>query len=233
MDDDAKRYIALLRKIASLAASSSVGHAHAKRLAELYGESYDERVDIRELDLARWHQSAYLLGTLELRDHDLLAPLLTPANRNVFKNVANALSFATNRNFLQPLQAIESSELSMEFEQQVAKDIGTWWKNYLNAHPGGDWIPAVVSGFIEAGYKVTIDLRSAETQRELLRALDNDAKHIRYNACRLFNHIHGTTFDIERFFLSDKYALSPFDPSSKSWEYQRRVIDYWKRRLGQ
>src|SRR5262249_50675529 len=85
---------------AESAAQGGLGRHHAKTLRKLYDENKAKRSQDPEFGLALWHQSAYLLGTLDLRDEAVLSLFLDPKHGDAFNNVMSALSFASNRDFL-------------------------------------------------------------------------------------------------------------------------------------
>jgi len=210
---------------------SGIGHSHALELRNIYNEEKKRPNRNPDIGLILWHQSAYLLGTLDLRDKALLGVFLDPNHHRVFKNVMFALCFASNHDFLASLREKDEKEITPELEQSAARAALVWWVAYLRDHPTGDWLDAVVSGFNESGFKIENDLRSQTTTEELMKAMNATNDITRYNAYRLLNKAYGTHFDLERVFLSDKYALSFLDPSGESEKNEQRLRVYWQKRL--
>lgn len=233
IDEDSNQLFHALMKDADAAAKSGIGHTHAQRLRELMVDAPEATKKDPDYPLALWHESAYLLGTLDLRDERLLERGLTSPYRTVFQNTIEALGYAVNRDFLRELVKKQMDEVTPEMERATGKSADLWWQGYLRDHPDGDWHAAVMAGFLDAGYKIEKDYRSAQSQRELLRALDDGDPHIRYNACRLLNEIYQTHFDLDVAFLAGKYALSFLDPMPKQAANEARLKKYWQKRLGQ
>lgn len=229
IDKESKELADGLMKLADEAVRSGTGHAHAVRLRELLDVPPSQRTD--DYGLAIWHESAYLLGTLDLKDENLLSKALTFNSREVFQNVIQALGFAVNRDFLSDLKKKMMNEVTPSMEQAVGRQADEWWRAYLAAHADGNWHDAALSGFQEAGYRLEPDLQSAQSQQELLRALADPNPIIRYNAYRLFNDIYGTHFDLDVAFFAGKYALSFLDPMSREKDNEMRMKRYWQNRL--
>jgi hypothetical protein len=207
-----------------------LGHAHALQLQELFSLP-DADKKSSDYGLAVWHESAYLLGTLDLKDEPLLAKPLTSGYSTVFLNVINALGFAANRDFIADLREKNQNEVTPAMERAAAKRAIAWWQDYLKTHPDGNSNDAVMQGFREGGYKIEADRRSPESQRALKRALDDANPVLRYNAYRLLNQTYGTHFDLDVVFFADKYALSFLDPSGDAKENEKRLKQYWQERL--
>lgn len=229
IDKESKALADELIKLADEAVRSGTGHAHAVQLRQLLDAPLSLRGD--DYGLAIWHESAYLLGTLDLKDENLLSKALTFKSREVFQNVIQALGFAVNRDFVSDLKKKMMNEVTPAMEQAVGRKADEWWQAYLAAHPDGNWHDAVLSGFQEAGYRIEPDLRSAQSQQEFLRALADPNPIIRYNAYRLFNDIYGTHFDLDVAFFAGKYALSFLDPMSREKDNEMRMKRYWQNRL--
>lgn len=65
----------------------------------------------------------------------------------------------------------------------------------------------------------------------MLGAIESDSSVIRYAAYRLLNDVYDTHFDMEGVFFAGKYALGPYDPSSKQKANHARLKAYWQARL--
>jgi len=229
-DRESREFAKNLIPLAGKASREGLGRQHAAELRKMHDDVPQKEKDSDpDYGLALWHASAYLVGTLDLRDEVALRVFLDPSNHNVFANVMSALSFATNRNFLAPLQAKE--QVARPEELDAAAKARFWWQEYLRAHPDGDWLPAVLDGFREAGFSLEADLRSPQSTRELLRGLEAGSEITRYNAARLLNYTYGTHFDLERIFMAGKYALGPFDPSTEVKNNEAKLKSYWQQRL--
>ncbi len=231
LDSEAREYAKELKEAAAEAAQQGLGRFHARSLRELYDISQREKIEDEDFGLAYWHTSAYLVGTLDLRDFPVLEPLLNPKEGNVFANLMFALSFASNRNLLQRLQSLEQGQVTPQEEQAAAAAARNWWREYLQAHPDGDWLPAALTGFRAAGYSVEDDLKSSASSRELLRALESKDEITRFAAARLLNRAYGTQFNLDTIFHSGKYAFSFLDPMADAERNQERLRDYWRKRL--
>ena len=230
LDDDTREFVAGLKELAANASQTSVGHAHALRLTQLRKDSTAE--SNHDAELALWHISAYLIGTLELGDEPILRDCLQPKEGAVFVNVMNALSFASGRDFLKPLREFRGDLIPPELEAETAAAAAQWWREYVTAHPDGSWLPAVIFHLRQEGYQLADSPGTSVAQiRELARALSGDGVYIRYAAARVLNRLMGTHFDLERIFLGSKYALSFLDPSDEEERNQERLVEYWQRRL--
>jgi hypothetical protein len=232
IDQEAKEMQSGMEQLSALALKEGTGHAHAEQLRQLFDVKDPKLTGDPDYGLALWHTSAYLLGTLDLRDQALLDPMLDPELGHVFGNLLVALSFSSNRDFVGPLRDSRGPEPPSGAEAAAAT-ARKWWKAYLQEHPNPDWRDAVLSGFHEAGYDFGSDLRATQASRELLRAMDAKSPVLRYNAYRLLNAEYGTHFDLERAFLAGKYALSFLDPSPDEKQNEARMKAYWTKRLTQ
>jgi hypothetical protein len=231
LDEETKEFANGLLEYGNKASRSGLGHTHALMLRELYDHGKRHPVEEPDYGLALWHVSAYLLGTLDLKDEPILSVLLDPHQHNLFKNLMFALSFAGNRDFLTDLRTKESREVTPELEQKARLTALKWWQSWVKEHPTGDWLEAVLDGFREAGYKIASPTDSAANTTQILRAFNAESEIIRYNAYRLLNHIHGTHFDLQRIFFADKYALSFLDPIREKEQNIERLKAYWEKRL--
>jgi hypothetical protein len=229
LDDESRAFAAGFEKLAAEAALASVGRAHARRLQQL-GDDPAAKGN-PDLGLALWHLSAYLIGTLDLRDEPILGRWLDHEEGVVFVNVVEALSYATGKDFLKPLREVPGDSIPAGLEASTAAAARRWWQEYAAAHPDGEWLPAVTAHLREGGYRVTDPpITSPEALRELARALRDESVHVRYGAARTLNRLGGTHFDLERIFLGSKYALSFLDPAGEEGENQERLAEYWERR---
>lgn len=231
LDDDALDFIKHIKEQSETSVKKGIGNAHAQTLIKLYDEKKYPKDKNPELGLAKWHQSAYLIGTISLKDYELLEELIDHKQGAVYFNIITSLNYETNRDFVAELRGKKSEEITEELEVKIAGDIKNWWRRYAEKYPNGDWGPAVISGFKEAGYDINFDKNSSENTIELLRAIESNEPIYIYNACRVLNHIFKKQFDLERIFLGKKYALSPFDPSSKMKGLQKQLVTFWKNEL--
>ena len=210
---------------------SGIGHCHALELRRIYDKDRIRPNQNPDIGLILLHQSAYLVGTLDLRDRALLGIFLDPDHDAVFKNVIVALSFASNHDFVASLRDKDEKDITPELELSVARAARGWWEAYARDHQTGDWLDAVLSGFRESGFKIENDLKSPATTQELIKAMNSTNRITKYNAYRLLNHAYGTHFDLERVFLTGKYALSFLDPSGEREKNEQRLRVYWQKRL--
>lgn len=231
LDDKSRKFVKHIKELSQKSGKQSVGNSHARNLLSLYDEKKYPKDKNSEIGMAKWHLSAYLLGTMDLKDYELLNKLLDPKQGLVYVNIINALSYETNRDFISELRGKKRDQISKDQEMKVAETAKSWWKKYNTAYPSGNWVPAVISGFKEAGYHIDNTDKSKNNTSALMRALDSKNPIHVYNACRILNHIFNKQFDTERIFLGKKYALGPFDPSSKMEDLQKQLISYWKNEL--
>ena len=217
---------------ADAAAKSSIGHYFAQELNKAMLEP-DKSGEYWE-GLA--YLAAALAGSVDLKDERLLEPGLTSPNRWVFQTTMISLGFAVNRDFLGKLVNIEDATYETKPEERAAgKAADKWWQKYLREHPDGDWRPAVIAGFQDAGYKIEKDYGSVRSQQELLRALDDGDRRIRYNAYRLLNDIYHTHFDLDIAFIHARFERGEDFPDRSPGRdaNEARLKKYWQRRLGQ
>jgi hypothetical protein len=233
LDDETREFAKGLLEYGDKASRSGLGHTHAVLLRELYDQGQRNPGEDPDYGLALWHLSAYLLGTLDLKDEAILSDVLDPRQHNVFKNLMCALSFAGNRDFLADLRNKEPGEVTPELERAARASALKWWQSYLREHPTGDWVEAAINGFRDSGYKIASPPESTANTPELLRSLNAESEIIRYNAYRLLNHIYGTHFDLQRILFADKYALSFLDPIEEKEQNAARLKVYWEKRLKQ
>jgi hypothetical protein len=226
LDKASQEFASRLLNFADQAARIGLGHIHANTLRVLLEQPPAAR---KSADYAAQVQrtSAYLQGTLDVRDPQLVAKALDSGNRMAFQNVMVALSFASNRDFYATLRGKRNDEITATMEHDVGSQALVWWQNYLDTHPGRGWDDAVISGFREAGYFVGQNLKSEQSQSELLRAMDDTNPIIRYNVYRVFNTLYGTHFDLDIAFFAEKYALSFMDPFSQKTANEARLKQFW------
>lgn len=228
LDSDARELAAGVERIAKRAAQTSLGQTHAQDLSAL--QSIPQRERGPDFGTALWHQSAYLLGTLDLRNEPLLQQFLDPDHGPVFVNVMDSLSFATARDHLAPLRDLAAESVPPALEKQVGQDAARWWRQHLSAHPDGEWVPAVIAGLAAAGYSLNEPPSPDAIPEVLVSALESEDVFAGYGAARLLNHVCGTHFDIERIFVGAKYALSFLDPVGEEEQGQKRLAAWWKGR---
>ena len=229
LDEEARAFAAGLKELAAEASRATLGRAHARRIQQLRDDPTAQGDP--DLGLALWHLSAYLIGTLDLRDEPILRRWLNHEEGVVFVNVVDALSYATGKDFLKPLRELAGDSIAAGLEASTAAAISRWWREYASAHPDGEWLPAVIAHLREAGYEVSESPVSSAEMRELARALRDSSVHVRFASARVLNRVTGTHFDLERIFLGSKYALSFLDPADDGTKNQERLADYWERRL--
>jgi len=230
IDKESKEVAKGLTELADQASQLGTGRAHAIDLRELL-DAPDAVQKSEDYGLAIWHQSAYLVGTLDLKDEKVLSKALTSGGRAVFQNVIVALGFVVNRDFLTDLKKKQMDEVTPAMEQEVGRKVDEWWRKYLSMHADGQPDDAVMEGFTAAGYRLEPNLRSETSMRELLRALNDPHPEIRYNVYKIFNQLYGTHFDLDVAFFAGKYALSFMDPSGREKNNEVRLRQYWQNRL--
>jgi hypothetical protein len=231
LNEQNREVVSTLLELSDQARRDSLGRAHARRLRSLYDEERARRDKNPDYGLALWHLSAYLVGTLDLRDLSVLEVFVDPAvGRVVFANVMWALSLAANRDFLGDLRDKKNDEISPAAEQAAASAALGWWRRYLHTHPDGDDREAVLEGFQASGYRVGSDLDVRATRQEVLRAMDARSVVLRYNVYRLLNRFYGTHFDLERIFAAGKYSgfVTRIDQQPAD---EARLRRYWQQRL--
>lgn len=230
LDAEAREFANELSQLATKATSVGAGRQHARNLRELLDIKDPAVTRDSDYGLALWHASAYLGGTLDLRDLQVLTPAFDLKRHNLFANVMDALSFAANRDFLRDLKDKRDDQITPALEQAASAAAQQWWAAYLEQHPDGDWVPAALAGFKQAGFALSADLPANESG-EVLRVLGSSDPILRYNAYRLLNRKHGTSFDLERIFFAGKYALSFLDPSGEAEAIEARLKEYWRQKL--
>ncbi len=222
-------FIDRLRQTVDSAALVGTGTLHATRLRDLF-DSRAEHAENPDFGLALWHLSAYLLGSLDLRDREILAPMLDIelVGQAAFSNVMEALSLAANRDFLAELRPASGNEVTLELEVAAGAAARAWWESH---DPTGT--DAVLEGFVGAGFDVSAPLVSVENADELLRAAAQSEQHvIQYNALATLNEIFGASFDLERIMLHGKYGMSFFMPVDPHEQMVERVVEYWRGQIG-
>jgi hypothetical protein len=225
LDNRSQEFASKLLKFGDQAAQFGLGHMHANTLRVLLSQPPAMR-NAPDYVSQVSRTSAYLLGTLDARDPVVLAKAMSVGNRAVFQNVMVALSYASNRNFLVTFSSNRDEAISQN-DQALGDQALTWWQSYFETHPNGSWDDAVMAGFRDAGYLVGRDVKSDQSQGELLRALDDPNPIIRYNAYRTFNRAYGTHFDLDIVFFAGKYAPSFMDVSSQKSVNETRLKQFW------
>jgi hypothetical protein len=229
LDSNSTEFARYMLALADSAVLHGLGRAHARNLRHVYDTA--DRTD-SDYGLAVWHLSAYLVGTLDLRDRQTLDVFMTAKDgRRTFANVMDALSFATGRDFLRDLRNKSGREITPRMEARTAEAARAWWRDYLAAHPDGDWRPATRESLARAGYALEADPRSAVSRAALRRAVEAPSPITRYAAYRMLNDTYGTNFDLQPIFMSGKYALSFLDPIEQKQAQETRLRTYWKTRL--
>jgi hypothetical protein len=233
-DKDSNEFLEVLMEDADSAAKSGLGHLHAQRLHEAILDSPEDITELRNwhFRIILHHRTADMDGILDLKDEHLLGPALTSTDGWVVESMLAMLGYAVNRDFLHDLVA-PKDKVTPEMER-ASKAADAWWQNYVREHPDGDWRPAVIAGFQEAGYEIEKDYGSARSQQELLRALDDRKYRVRYSAYRLLNEIYKTHFDLEIAFSRDIHNFGY--PEHPAWtntaDNEARLKKYWQKRLG-
>jgi hypothetical protein len=235
-DLDSDEVLQQMLKDGDDATKSSIGHVQA-RVVQEYMESWSKHG--KDYDYGEWvggfmDQTFKLSGFLDLRDEPLLGPALTYPDHWIFNNMISNLDYAVNRDFMGKLTGKTIDDLTPKETEPASQAADAWWKRYLREHPDGDWRPAVVAGFRDAGYQIEKDYGSSRSRQELLRALDDKEPRIRYNAYRLLNEIYKTDFDLDLAFFSGNYNFRggerPRDNNTA--DNEARLKKYWQKRLG-
>jgi hypothetical protein len=231
-NEQTRELTSMLLGLSDQARRDGLGHAHAERLRSFYDKERTNADKNPDYGLALWHLSAYLVGTLDLRDLPVLEVFVDPAvGRLVFANVMGALSLAANRDFLGDLRGKKDDEISPAMEQAAASAALGWWRTYLQKHPDGDHRDAILEGFHAAAYRVGSDVNVPDTRQELLRAMDDKSLALRYNVFRLLNRVYGTHFDLERIFATGKYGGGFLTRIDQQPADEARLRRYWQQRL--
>jgi len=237
LDPDSDEALQQVLKDADDATKSSIGHVQARVVQDYmeYWSKHSKDEDFGFFVEAFTQQTSKLGSFLDLRDEPLLEPALTfPANW-VFASMMANLDYALNRDFLGKLMGKPVDDLTPKETERASKAADAWWQKYLREHPDGDWRPAVIAGFRDAGYKIEKDYGSSRSRQELLRALDDREPRIRYNAYRLLNEIYKTHFDLDLAFFGGSYDFAVVEIPRGNYmaDNEARLKKYWQKRLGQ
>ena len=236
LDPDSDEALQQVLKDADDATRSSIGHLQAGVVQELmeFWSKHNKDNDYGDFVEAFTNQTSRLGSFLDLRDEPLLGPALTFPDGWVFDSMIANLDYAVNRDFLGKLVGTPTDEYTPE-TKRAAQAADKWWQKYLREHPDGDWRPAVIAGFRDAGYKIEKDYGSSRSQQELLRALDDPTPRIRYNAYRLLNEIYNTHFDLDLAFFWGSYNFHSLEipRDNHRADNEARLKKYWQKRLGQ
>ena len=202
---------------------------HARRLQAL-GHADSATKAGEDYGLALWHESAYLVCSLDLRSEPLLGGFLSPQDRAVFQNVAEALALSSGEDVIAPLRS--RKDISPVEERAAADKARNWWHTYLNNHPDGDWRPAALLTLDRAGYHTApVRDQGATLAKVLLAATRSHDRLVRYAAYRLLNDRYGATFDLDPVFCGGKYSLSFRDPEGREDANENRLRTYWEKRF--
>jgi hypothetical protein len=224
--DEAEEYMEHFDGLIMDMSRHGLGTAHAHRLVEYDSIPDSERHP--EHGLALWHMSAYLIGTLDLRDAPLLQRFVDPDYGVVFINIVNAMSLATGIDFFEPLRQHDYDEGRYDRERALAQHINTWWDDYLERYPDGAWQASAMESIRSAGYILPDAENGNDLIAQLSSALSDDNLVIRFTAARLLNDVCNTRFDLERIFLTSKYAITPFYSIGADEVDQQRLAEYWE-----
>lgn len=220
-----------LRDIGDSAVRNGLGMEHARRLREL-GDADSATKAGDDYGLALWHASAYLLCTLDLRSERLLDGFLSPRDREVFANVAEALALSSGEDVIAPLR--DRKDIPPAEEQAAAARAKNWWRTYFNNHPDGDWRPAAWATLTRAGYRPAAGRdTTGGIAKPLLAATRSRDRLVRYAAYRLLNDQYGATFDLDPVFCGGKYAMSFRDPEGREDANDNGLRTFWEKHLAQ
>lgn len=218
-----------IQDLADSAVRNGLGMEHARRLREL-GDADSATKAGDDYGLALWHVSAYLICALDLRSERLLEGFLSPQNRAVFANVAEALALSSGEDVIAPLRG--RKDLPLAEEQAAAERARNWWRRYLTAHPDGDWRPAAWATLNRSGYRAAPARdTSGGIAKALLTATRSRDRLVRFAAYRLLNDQYGATFDLDPMFCGGKYAMSFRDPEGREEANEKLVRAFWEKRL--
>ena len=236
LEPDSDEALQQVLKDADDATQSSIGHVQARAVQEYmeYWSKHDKDVDEGGFVEALTYQTSNLGRFLDLRDEPLLRPALTFPGHWVFASMMANLDYALNQDFLGKLKGKAIHDLTPKEMESVSHAADAWWQKYLREHPDGDWRPAVIAGFRDAGYKIEKDYGSSRSRQELLHALDDREPRIRYNAYRLLNEIYKTHFDLDLAFFGGSYDFAGGERPRDNHmaDNEARLKKYWRIRLG-
>jgi hypothetical protein len=218
-----------LLDVADSASLYGLGMEHARRLQAL-GHADSVTKAGEDYGLALWHQSAYLICSLDLRSERLLEGFLQPQDAAVFQNVAEALALSSGEDVIAPLRGRE--DIPPAEEQAAADKARNWWRTYLKEHADGDWRPAALATLNRVGHRTAPARNMGRIHPEtLLAATRSHDRLARYAAFRLLNDQYGATFDLDPVFCGGKYSLSFRDPEGREEANEDLLRTYWEKRL--
>ena len=229
LDSETVQTAAGLLDLADSAVVHGLGMEHARRLRALADADSVTKAG-EDYGLALWHQSAYLICSLDLRSERLLEGFLQPQDPAVFQNVAEALALSSGEDVIAPLRG--RKDIPAAEEQAAAKRARNWWRAYLNDHPDGDWRPAAWLTLERAEYHTAGERnKGSSVAKALLSATRNHDRLVRYAAYRLLNDYYGAMFDLDPVFCAGKYSLSFRDPEGREDANENLLRTYWEKRL--
>ena len=218
----------LWRGYADSAIKYGLGRSQARRLRGV-AEMLSKQDSITSDQIMGFiDMSGPLVGTFDLRDGDLLMPMVG-GHQMFVSGVFLGLEIASNHIFAP--SGVGLGRLSGSDIPGGVAAARAWWSTYLRDYPDGDRRPAVIAGFRDRGYAIDTNLKSPVSTRELLRALQATDGITRYNACRLLNEVYDVHADLEAVFPSAAYALNPMDPTARASENEIHLCNYWTQRL--
>jgi hypothetical protein len=221
-DSNAQQRLSMLEQFADEAARSSIGHMHALHLRQQLDRSRTAtRPDPDECE-ADAFAALYLIGTIDLRDASVLEPVLDSASSCAAPAVLQALSLASDRDFVAGLDTVRAPSALRDGIERASHAARQWWHTYLGAYPGGDWRPAARLGLESRGY--------ADSSRDLERALRDPSLRIRYQALRLLNDQYDTRIDLAPM-LDAEPSVNVYAPLGDRNQSEATLRAYWMQRL--
>jgi hypothetical protein len=224
MGDAAQLELPTLRGVADSARTTSVGHVYAWRLRRLYDAEHARVPPNPDYCEAMLDVSLYVVGVLDLRDFEVLEPVMDSTGSCAIGNVLVALSYASNHEFIPAARSRDAVMNALAGARQ-------WWHAYAREHPDGDWRPAARAGLRDRGYSLDDDARSNKSSRALLEALTDTSRVVRFNALRLLNDIYGTHADLDPVFGFGFYSPGVFYAPEDTAANGASLRAYWRRRL--
>lgn len=215
-DSGARSIMRMLGQFANQAARSSTGHVYALRLRQQFDMFRTVRANNIDRCEANSIGAEALIGTLDLRDADVLEPILASRDDCALGPLIRALSYVADRDFPSDAGAAQSAS--------------TWWHAYLRDHPDGEWRPAARSALVSRGYAVTGN-DSRRATRELLRALNDSTLPVRYKALRMLNDQFHVSADLGPILDADSHPGTLYDPVIDRASREAQLRDYWTQRL--